>query len=44
MDEEDRKKFYLRDFNNLNWMLLGVTAVLGCICLISKMLGYPLMN
>lgn len=39
MDDEERKQ-RLKEFNNLNFLLLGATAIIGVVMIALHMLGY----
>lgn len=39
MGEEERR-WYLKDFNNFNFLLLGVTAIIGVVVIFLHLLGY----
>ncbi len=42
MMEENERKRYLIEFNNFNFMLLAVVALLGIVVIGTKILGYSI--
>lgn len=40
--DEDKQKRYLREFNNLNYLLLSALALFGIAVIAAKLLGYSI--
>ncbi|MDK4713673.1 hypothetical protein [Rhizobium sp. CNPSo 4039] len=37
---DEEKKRYLKDFNNFNYLILGMEAVFGIVVIVAHLFGY----